>query len=68
MGIRQIDISQIVLGDGYSIYTVGFRNRGQNLKIISQSFKRVQLEPGSLATANSSSFTLLSKEIVNNQC
>ena len=45
-----------------------FYNRGQNLEILSQSFKQFKLEPGSLATAKGYSFAMLSKEIVKNQC
>ena len=45
-----------------------FYNRGQNLEILSQSFKQVKLEPGSLATAQGYSFAMLSKERVKNQC
>ena len=57
-----------ILSDGCLIYSMEFYNRRQNLEILSQSFKQVKLEPGSLTTAKDYSFGMLSKEIVKNQC
>ena len=57
-----------ILSDGCLVYSMGFYNRGQNLEILSQPFKQVKLEPGSLAAAKGYSFAMLSKEIVKNHC
>ena len=37
---------------------MGFYNRGENLEILSQSFKLVKLEAGSLTTAKGYSFAM----------